>query len=75
MAEFRTMTFPDTPEGQRQKVRALGEASKNGWIVISETITPGQFNGKLACCLAFFYFPCAFCAGSSKNRINVTLQR
>ena len=75
MAEFRTMTFEDTPEGQRQKIKALNEASKDGWILISETITPGKFNGKLACCLSFFYWPCLFCAGTSKGRINVTLRR
>jgi hypothetical protein len=75
MAEFKTLTFPNTPEGQEQKIKELQKASEEGWEVVSETITQGKFKGKKACCLAFLFLPCAFCAGSTEGTINVTLKR
>ncbi|MDR0653085.1 MAG: hypothetical protein LBG12_07240 [Synergistaceae bacterium] len=75
MAEFKTLTFPNTPKGQEQKIQELQKASEEGWEVVSETITQGTFKGKKACCLAFFFLPCGFCAGSTEGTINVTLKR
>ena len=73
--EFKTLTFPNTPKGQKQKVKALQREAADGWIVVSETITPGTFRGKSACCLYFISPPLALCAGSTDGTINVTLNR
>jgi hypothetical protein len=73
--EFKTLTFPNTPDGQKRKIQTLEKEVNNGWEIISETITQGKFKGKKACCLAFIAFPCAFCAGSSDGEINLTLKR
>lgn len=73
--EFKTLEFPNTPEGQRQKVEALQKETIYGWEVVSETISQGKFKGKTACCLGFIFLPCAFCAGSTDGTINVTLKR
>jgi hypothetical protein len=73
--EFKTLTFPNTPGGQTQKTAALQKESADGWEVVSETITPGKFNGGSACCLALIFLPLAFCAGSSDGTITVTLKR
>jgi hypothetical protein len=75
MAEFKTLIFPNTPKGQEQKNKELREATGDGWEVVSETITAGKFKGKRACCFAFVFLPCAFCAGSTDGTINVTLKR
>jgi hypothetical protein len=62
MAKFKTLTFPNNDKGQRQKIKALQKATDQGWEVVSETITQGKFKGGNACCLAFLFLPCAFCA-------------
>jgi hypothetical protein len=75
MFEFKTLEFPNTPQGQDEKVRALQFESTQGWRVVSETITPGHFKGGEACCLFAIFAPCAFLAGRTKGTITVTLQR
>lgn len=74
--EFKTLTFPNNSSGQRKKVKTITRHVEQGWEVVSESITPGKFNGKTACCLALFCaLPCAFCAGSDDGEITVTLKR
>lgn len=75
MAEYKTMHFLNTPEGQRQKVEALAIAHAEGWRVISETIEQGKFRGGEACCLFMICAPCAFLAGNYDSTIHVTLER
>lgn len=76
MAEmFKTLTFPNNAKGQQRKVEALQQASAEGWVVVSETITQGKFRGVRALCLYSVCAPCAFCAGSSAGEINVTLKK
>lgn len=75
MEEFKHLKFPNTKQGQEEKVETLEEYSAEGWHVVSETITPGKFNGGQACCLFMIFAPCAFLAGSSDGEINVTLGR
>ena len=75
MFEFKTLEFPNTPQGQDEKVRALQFESTQGWRVVSETITPGHFKGGQACCLFAIFAPCAFLAGRTEGTITVTLQR
>lgn len=73
--EFKTLTFPNNDVGRRRKVEAIALHVNQGWEVVSESITPGKFNGKTACCLAMlFALPCAFCAGSDDGEITVTLK-
>lgn len=73
--EYRTLVFPNTTAGQNEKVRTINALSKEGWKVVSETITQGQFKGKTACCLAIICLPFGFCAGSTEGNINVTLEK
>ena len=73
--EYQTVHFPNTPEGQTQKITSLNSMSQSGWRVTSETITPGKFKGKKACCMFVICTPLAFCAGSTDGTINVTLER
>src|SRR5690349_16946754 len=81
MAEVKTLQFPNTEEGQRQKVQTLKLYLDQGWSVISETITQGQFKGQDACCLsasgAACCGPCGlplgFSAGYTGSVITVTL--
>lgn len=76
MKEYKTLKFSNNEKGQRQKIKELEELSRNGWRVVSETITQGKFRGKRACCLGLgFCLPCAFLAGSTEGSINVTLER
>jgi hypothetical protein len=75
MKEYRHLEFPNNEQGQRAKIKALEESSKEGWRIASETITPGQFNGEKACCFFLICAPCAFLAGSKEGTINVTLER
>ena len=75
MKEFKHLKFPNTKQGQEEKIETLEEYSADGWHVVSETITPGKFNGGQACCLFMIFAPCAFLAGSSDGEINVTLER
>jgi len=72
---FKTLTFPNTPKGQKQKNEALQREISRGWEVVSETITQGKFRGADACCLFIICAPLAFCAGYSDGTINVTLKR
>lgn len=73
--EYLNLQFPNNAAGQSQKLNALNTYSREGWRVASETITPGQFKGKDACCLALICLPFAFCAGSTDGTINLTLER
>ncbi len=73
--EYRTLLFPNTAAGQEEKVKTINALSKEGWKVVSETITPGKFKGEKACCLAIICLPFGFCAGSTEGTINVTLER
>lgn len=75
MKEFKHLKFPNTKEGQEEKIEALEEYSEEGWRVVSETITPGKFRGGDACCLFLICAPCAFLAGSTDGEINVTIER
>jgi len=75
MKEFKNLKFENNAKGQRAKVEALAEASKDGWMVVSETLEPGKFKGGTACCLFIIFAPCAFLAGSTDGFINVTLSR
>lgn len=73
--EFKTLTFPNTEAGRREKVAALKMYTEQGWQVVSENITQGSLRGKRACCLAAICLPMGFCAGSSSGEITVTLKR
>jgi hypothetical protein len=75
MKEYKYLKFPNNQQGQEEKLKALQEASSDGWRVISETITPGKFKGGKACCLFVIFAPCAFFAGHSDGEINITLER
>jgi hypothetical protein len=75
MKEFKYLKFPNTKEGQEEKIEALQEYSEDGWRVVAETITPGKFKGGDACCLFLICAPCAFLAGSTDGEINITLER
>ena len=73
--QFKNLTFPNTPKGQKQKIMTLQKEAAEGWVVVSETITQGEFKGKKACCSAFICLPTALCAGSTDGTINVTLKK
>lgn len=75
MAEFKTLTFSNTPAGQREKVAELTRLHAQGWRVVSETITSGKFKGGEACCLFLICAPFAFFAGHKDDMVTVTLQR
>lgn len=74
MPLFKTLHFDDSPKGQREKVRVLEKYTADGWRLVSETITPGRYDGGTGCCLALICLPLGFLAPKSQNRINVTLQ-
>jgi hypothetical protein len=73
--EYKTLQFPNTPAGQKQKVETINQMATEGWKVTSETITEGEFKGGKACCLGVIFLPLALCAGHKKGTINVTLER
>lgn len=83
MAEVKTLQFPNTEEGQRQKVQALQRHIDGGWTIVSETVTPGHFKGGKACCLTTSGLVCCgpvgasagLAAGSTEGIITVTLSR
>ncbi len=75
MAELMTIQFPNTPEGQLQKNQKLSELYAEGWRVVSETISGGEFKKEKACCFFMIFPPCAFLAGSTPGAINVTLTK
>src|SRR5207244_6356336 len=74
MPDFRTLNFPNTPAGQQRKVQTLAQWSAMGWTVVSETITPGKYEGGTACCLATLCLPLAFLTPKDAGIITVTLQ-
>lgn len=81
--EFKTLKFPDTEDGQRQKIAAMSEASAKGWKLVSETITSESVDlgdsARKAACLCFLCGP--FCTPflmnpTKKNGcINLTFSR
>ena len=73
MARFKTLEFPNTPRGQQRKISALEKETARGWRVVSETIVPGKFKGRQACCLFLIFMPCAFLAGHQDDIITITL--
>lgn len=73
--EYTSLQFPNNAKGQAQKLKEIQTYAAQGWRVASETITPGKFKGKEACCYALICLPLAFCAGSTDGEINVTLER
>lgn len=75
MPQFKTLQFPNTPQGQTEKIKALEMETAQGWRVISETIVPGKFKGGKACFLFFIFAPCAFLAGHKNDIISITLQK
>lgn len=75
MKEFKNLKFENSAAGQKKKLAALAEASKDGWSVNSETIEPGKFRGGDACCLFIICAPLAFLAGSTNGWIHLTLSR
>jgi hypothetical protein len=75
MVEFQTLQFPNTPEGQRQKVEKLAAESAQGWRIVSETIEQGEFKGGKACFLFMLCPAFAFLAGRHEGVISVTLER
>jgi hypothetical protein len=70
---YETFEFPNSTAGQATKNTVLANASALGWTVVSETITPGHFKGKQACCLACIWLPLAFLAGRTEGTITVTV--
>lgn len=74
MPELRTLQYPNTSDGQKQKLRDLQAHVSRGWKIVSETITPGHIKGTEACCLAAICLPLGFIAGRDPGTINVTLQ-
>lgn len=75
MAKFKTMQFPNSAKGQRDKAKALEKASEEGWELVSETIVSGKFKGGKACCFALIFLPCAFLAGHTSDVIQITLRK
>ena len=74
MAEVKTLNFPNTPAGQKQKNETLVRELSNGWKIVSENVTPGGLRGNRACCFFIICMPCAFLAGNKDGTISVTLQ-
>jgi hypothetical protein len=83
MAKFKTLEFPSTPKGQKQKIAALNEHAALGWHVVSETVSPGHFKtGEAACgacggmlCCGPLGAPLGLLAGRTQDKIIVTLQK
>jgi hypothetical protein len=75
MQEFKTLHFPNTPEGQRLKIQTLEKESSRGWKVVSENIEAGKFKGGTACFLFALCAPLALTAGHHEGRITITLSR
>ena len=73
--EFKTLTFPNTEEGRREKNSKIQWYANQGWEVVSENIKQGEFRGGRACCLFLICTPFAFLAGSTDGEIIVTLKR
>jgi hypothetical protein len=69
-----TLQFPNNAQGQAAKNEALAAYLTLGWTVVSETVTPGKFNGGTACCNFLICAPTAFLAGTSDGTINLTIQ-
>jgi hypothetical protein len=70
---YETFEFPNSTAGQATKNTVLANASALGWTVVSETITPGHFKGREACCLACIWLPLGFLAGRTEGTITVTV--
>lgn len=83
MAEFKTLDFPNTPDGQKEKIAALTAHSADGWRVVSETITQGHVKNEEAAANACLGMICCgpigatagLTAGRTDGTITVTLQR
>lgn len=74
-AEYKTLRFPRTQAGWKEKDRVVNELAVQGWRVASESIAPGQLKGEKACCLASICLPLGFMAGQTPGAVVVTLVR
>lgn len=71
--EYKTLRFPRTTTGWRNKDKAVNQMAAQGWRVASESIAQGKFKGDTACCLASLCLPLGFSAGQTPGIIVVTL--
>lgn len=42
--DFKTLTFPNTPAGQEEKIRSLRDHAAMGWKIESEAISSGSYD-------------------------------
>lgn len=75
MAKFKSLQFNCDEKGQIQKNEALQRELAQGWEVVSESIINGKFKGEKACCLFLICAPLALLAGSTSDKILVTLKK
>jgi uncharacterized protein YgiM (DUF1202 family) len=73
--EVQTLQFSNTAAGQAQKNQTIAAYLRDGWQILSETVTSGHMKGEQACCLAMICLPLGFAAGRSSGVISVTMQR
>jgi hypothetical protein len=81
--DFKTLTFPNTPAGQEEKIHALKAHAARGWRIESEAISSGSYDVDTAVkeglCLCIACAPiCAPFALLGKQKagiISVTLSR
>lgn len=75
MAQFKSLQFNCDEKGQMQKIEALQREQSQGWEVVSESIISGKFKGGKAFCFFLICAPLALLAGSSSDKILVTLKK
>jgi uncharacterized protein YgiM (DUF1202 family) len=73
--EVQTLQFLNSAAGQAHKNQTIAAYLRDGWQILSETVTPGHMKGEQACCLAMICLPLGFAAGRSSGVISVTMQR
>jgi hypothetical protein len=73
--EYKTLRFPRTRSGWRNKDTTVNQMAAQGWRVASESIAQGKPKGDTACCLGSLCLPMGFLAGQTPGIIVVTLVR
>ena len=72
--EYKTFTFPDTPNGRNRMENTINDLAYEGWSLKSKEVSSQGYSCGSTCCWGCLFLPLAL-LGKKKNLIHVTMER
>ena len=72
--KYKTFEFPETANGQVEKLKKIDKMEAEGWELVSETVQPASMDRGAACLMFIICLPLIFFT-FNKSKIILTFRR